>query len=144
VDGVLTAAGGVTIQAGKVFGRGMIASTVVSNGSVTAGDSTAKAGKLSVNTYTQKSSGSLNVQIGGLTAGTQYSQLAVANGASLNGTLNIKVINGFVPVAGNSFAILTTSARSGTFAHVNGLTIPTGGHFVVAYNATNVTLTVGP
>jgi hypothetical protein len=144
VDGVLTAAGGVTIQAGKLFGRGMIASPVVSSGSVTAGDSTTKAGELSLSTYTQKSTGSLNVQIGGLTAGTQYSQLAVANGASLNGTLNIKVVNGFVPAIGNSFTILTTSTRSGTFAHVNGLTIPTGGHFVVAYNSTNVTLTVGP
>ena len=144
VDGVLTAAGGVTIQAGKVFGRGTIASTVVSSGSVTAGDSATKAGKLSLSTYTQKSSGSLNLQIGGLTAGTQYSQLAVANGVSLNGTLNIKVVNGFIPAIGNSFIILTGSARSGTFALVNGLTIPTGGHFTVAYNPTNVTLTVGP
>jgi hypothetical protein len=144
VDGVLTAAGGVTIQAGRVFGRGMIADPVVSSGSVTAGDSLSKAGKLSLTTYTQKSTGSLNVQIGGLTAGTQYSQLAVANGVSLNGSLNIKVVNGFIPAAGNSFIILTGSARSGTFAHVNGLTIPTGGHFTVAYNPTNVTLTVGP
>ena len=144
VDGVLTAAGGVTIQGGKVFGRGTIASTVVSSGSVTAGDSATKAGKLSLSTYTQKSSGSLNLQIGGLTAGTQYSQLAVANGVSLNGTLNIKVVNGFIPAIGNSFIILTGSARSGTFALVNGLTIPTGGHFTVAYNPTNVTLTVGP
>ena len=144
VDGVLTASGGVTIQAGKVFGKGTIASTVVSSGSVTAGDSTTKAGKLSMSTYTQNSGGSLNVQIGGLTVGTQYSQLAVANGVSLNGTLNIKVVNGFAPAAGNTFIILTGSARSGTFAHVNGLTIPTGGHFTVVYNPTNVTLTVGP
>jgi hypothetical protein len=144
VDGVLTATGGVTIQAGKVFGKGTIASTVVSSGSVTAGDSATKAGKLSLSTYTQNSSGSLNVQIGGLTVGTQYSQLAVANGVSLNGTLNIKVVNGFAPATGNTFIILTGSAVSGTFAHVNGLTIPTGGHFTVAYNPTNVTLTVGP
>jgi len=142
VDGVLTAAGGVTISGGKVFGKGMIASTVVSSGSVTAGDSTTKAGKLSLGTYTQKSTGSLNVQIGGLTAGTQYSQLAVTNGASLNGTLNIKVVGGFVPAVGNVFTILTTSARSGTFAHVNGLSINSTEHFAIAYNATNVTLTV--
>jgi hypothetical protein len=144
VDGVLTAAGGVTIRAGKVFGKGTIASTVVSSGSVTAGDSATKAGKLAMSTYTQNSNGSLNVQIGGLAVGTQYGQLAVANGVSLNGTLNIKVVNGFVPAMGNTFIILTGSARSGTFAHVNGLTIPTGGHFTVAYNPTNVTLTVGP
>ncbi len=144
VDGVLTAAGGVTIQAGKVFGRGTIASTVVSSGSVTAGDSATKAGKLSLSTYTQNSSGSLNVQVGGLTAGTQYSQLAVANGVRLKGTLNIKVINGFIPAIGNSFIILTGNPVSGTFGTVNGTTIITGGHFTVTYNPTNVTLTVGP
>jgi hypothetical protein len=142
VDGVLTAAGGVTIQAGKVFGKGMIASPVVSSGSVTVGDTATKAGKLSPSTYTQKSTGSLNIQIGGLTVGTQYSQLAVASGASLNGTLNLKLINSFVPAIGNTFIILTTSARSGTFAHVNGLSINSGEHFTIAYNPTNVTLTV--
>src|SRR4029077_9315737 len=144
VDGVLTATGGVTIQAGKGFGKGKIASTVASTGSGTAGDSATKAGKLSLSTYTQNSGGSLNVQIGGLTVGTQYSQLAVANGVSLKGTLNITVINGFVPAMGNTFIILTGNPVSGKFATVNGATIPTGGHFTVAYNPTNVTLTVGP
>ncbi len=142
VDGVLTATGGVTIQAGKVFGKGTIASTVVSSGSVTAGDSATKAGKLSLTTYTQNSGGSLNVQIGGLTVGKQYSQLAVANGASLNGTLNVTLINNFVPAIGNTFTILTGSAVTGTFATVNGLSINSGEHFTIAYHPTNVTLTV--
>jgi hypothetical protein len=142
VDGVLTANGGVKIQAGKLFGKGTIAASVVSSGSVTAGDSLTKAGKLSPSTYTQNATGSLNIQIGGLTAGTQYSQLAVANGAKLNGTLNIKLINSFVPAIGNTFTIVTGSAVSGTFATVNGLSINSGEHFTIAYNPTNVTLTV--
>jgi hypothetical protein len=120
----------------------MIAASVVSSGSVTAGDSLTKAGKLSPSTYTQNATGSLNIQIGGLTAGTQYSQLAVANGAKLNGTLNIKLINSFVPAIGNTFTIVTGSAVSGTFATVNGLSINSGEHFTIAYNPTNVTLTV--
>lgn len=142
VDGVLSATGGVTIQAGKVFGRGTIAGTVVSSGSVTAGDSAKKAGKLSLTTYTQNSSGSLNIQIGGLTAGKQYSQLAAANGVSLNGTLNVKLIGNFVPAIRNTFTILTGSAVSGTFSTVNGLGINGSKHFTIAYNPTNVTLTV--
>ena len=145
VDGVLSVAvGNVSLQGGKLFGTGTVAASVDSKASVTAGDTLTKAGTLSVNTYTQESTASLNVQIGGTTVGTQYSQLAVSNGVSLNGTLNIKVVNGFVPANGNTFIILTGSAVSGTFAHVNGLTIPTGGHFTVTYNPTNVTLTVGP
>jgi len=142
VDGTLTAPSGTTIQAGSVFGKGTIASTVVSSGLFTAGDSPTGTGKLSASTYTQNSSGSLNVQIGGLTVGKQYSQLAVANGASLNGTLNVTLINNFVPAIGNTFAILTGSAVTGTFATVNGLSINSGEHFTIAYHPTNVTLTV--
>jgi len=142
VDGTLTAPSGTTISAGSVFGHGTIASTVVSSGTFTAGDSPTHTGKLSPSTYTQKASGSLNIAIGGLTAGTQYGQLAVTNGASLNGTLNVTLINNFVPAIGNTFTILTTSARTGQFATVNGLGINGGEHFTITYNPTNVTLTV--
>lgn len=142
VDGTLTAPAGTTISGGKVFGKGTIASTVVSSGAFTAGDSPTKTGKLSPSTYTQNANGSLNIAIGGLTAGTQYGQLAVANGASLNGTLNLTLINNFLPAIGNTFTILTTSARSGQFATVNGLSINGGEHFQISYGATSVTLMV--
>jgi len=132
----------VVIQGGKVFGKGTIASTVVSSGAVTAGDSPKKTGKLSPSTYTQNANGSLNIAIGGLTAGTQYGQLAAANGASLNGTLNVTLINNFLPAIGDSFTVLTSSARTGQFATVNGLSINGGEHFTITYNPTNVTLTV--
>jgi hypothetical protein len=142
VDGVLNAPTGVSIQAGKLFGKGTVAGTVVSSGAVTAGDTPKKTGKLSPSTYTQNANGSLNIAIGGLTAGTQYGQLAVANGASLNGTLNVTLINNFLPAIGNSFTILTTSARTGQFATVNGLSINGGEHFQISYGATSVTLMV--
>jgi hypothetical protein len=142
VDGVLTAPTGVVIQGGKVFGKGTIAGTVVSSGAFTAGDSPTKTGKLSPSTYTQNVNGSLNIAIGGLTAGTQYGQLAAANGASLNGTLNVTLINNFLPAIGDSFTVLTSSVRTGQFATVNGLSINGGEHFTITYNPTNVTLTV--
>jgi hypothetical protein len=143
VDGVLTVAvGNVSLQAGKLFGTGTVAASVNSKASVTAGDTLTKAGTLSVSTYAQDSTASLNVQVGGTTVGTQYSQLAVANGASLAGKLNIKLINGFVPAIGNTFTVLTGSAVTGKFATVNGLSINSSEHFTIAYNATNVTLTV--
>jgi hypothetical protein len=142
VDGTLTAPSGTTIQAGNVFGKGKIASTVVSSGSFTAGDSATSTGKLSPNTYTQNTSGSLNIAIGGLTAGTQYGQLTVPNGAHLHGTLNVTLIKNFIPAIGNTFTILTASAVTGTFATVNGLSINSGEHFTIRYNSTNVILTV--
>ena len=115
---------------------------MTSSGSVTAGDSLTKAGKLSPSTYTQNANGSLNIQIGGTTVGKQYSQLGVANGASLDGTLNIKLINGYVPNVGDAFTILTGSAITGQFSTVNGLSINGGEHFQISYGATSVTLTV--
>jgi hypothetical protein len=42
---------------------------------------------------------------------------------SLGGTLSVKLINGFVPVIGDSFTILTGSAVSGQFATVKGLRV---------------------
>lgn len=142
VDGTLTAPSGTTIQAGNVFGKGKIASTVVSSGSFTAGDLPTKTGKLSPNTYTQNAAGGLNIAIGGVTVGTQYGQLAVTNGVHLHGTLNVALINNFLPAIGNTFTILTGSAVSGTFATVNGLGINSGEHFTISYNPSHVTLTV--
>ncbi len=142
VDGTLTAPSGTSIQAGNVFGRGTIAGTVVSGGSFTAGDSSMHTGKLSPSTYTQNSAGSLNIAVGGLIVGKQYGQLAVANGASLNGTLNLTLLNGFVPTVGEMFTILTCSVCTGQFATVNGLSINSSEHFAITYNPANVMLTV--
>lgn len=125
-----------------MFGKGTIASTVVSSGAFTAGDSPTKTAKLAPGTYTQNANGSLNIAIGGLTVGTQYGQLAVANGASLNGTLNLTLINNFLPAIGDTFTILTCSARTAQFATVNGLSINGGEHFQITYGATSVTLKV--
>lgn len=126
------------------MGQGALIASVTSSAIVMVGDSATKPGKLSPSAYTQNPTGNLNIAIGGLTEGAQYNQLAVANGASLNGTLNLKLINGFVPAIGNTFTILTGSAVTGMFATVKGLSINSGEHFAVNYNPTNVMLTVVP
>ncbi len=61
-----------------------------------------------------------NVELGGLTAGTEYDQLLVTGKAILGGALNISLVNGFIPKAGDSFEFLvTTAAVSDTFAEVS-------------------------
>jgi hypothetical protein len=77
-----------------------------------------------------------------MTVGTQYSQVAVSHGVSLNGTLNLKLINGFMPAIGTKFTILTGGVVGGQFATVNGLSINSSEHFEVSYTPTEVTLTV--
>ena len=143
VDGTLTAPSSLTLTKGTIQGQGTIAAAVTSNAVVIAGDATTTPGKLTITgSYTQNATGSLDVDITGTTVGTQYSQLAVSNGASLNGILNIKRKAGFVPAIGTSFTILTASAVSGKFATVNGAAINSAEHFVVNYSGNAVTLTV--
>src|SRR5579863_6721124 len=142
VDGALSAPTGLTLQKGSLVGKGTLAAVVNSSASVTAGDSPTKPGKLSVTgTYTQNSSGSLTIPVGGTTVGT-YVQLAVSNGVSLSGTLTIKRLGSFTPAIGDTFTILTGSAVSGQFTKVNGTTINSSEKFQVNYTPTTVTLTV--
>jgi uncharacterized repeat protein (TIGR01451 family) len=122
--------GGVSVASGGIMSPGFSPGTIAINGA-----------------YAQANTGSYNVEIGGLTAGTQYDQITgPANGtASLNGTLNASLINGFVPVAGNSFAILSCGASAcvtGTFSTVNVPALPNGLGWTITYGPTSVILTV--
>ena len=142
VDGILTAHGGLILQKGSLVGKGTVAAAVTSDASVTAGDSSANPATLSLaGSYTQNSTGTLNISIGGSIAG-KYGQVAVSNGVILGGTLAIKLINGFTPAIGDTFNVLTGSAVSGTFSTVTGTSINSGEHFEVSYTPTAVTLTV--
>src|SRR5207253_1139300 len=59
------------------------------------------------------------------------------------GTLNISLVNSFDPAVGTQFSIITFASRTGTFATINGLSIPNNKSFTPSYNATNLTLSTG-
>jgi hypothetical protein len=145
VDGTLAANGGITVSGGSIFGSvGMWSgNTTLRGGTFNIGDAALTAGSESITgTYTQGSAGALDIDVGGTTAGTQFDQLTVSGAASLNGTLNLDLINGFVPAIGATFDILNASSVTGTFATVNGTGINSGEHFTLLYNPNNVTLDV--
>ena len=59
-----------------------------------------------------------NMEINGLTVGTQYDQLNVTGTVSINPTASLNPTLGFIPTAGNSFTIINNDgadAVSGTF-----------------------------
>src|SRR5207248_3213778 len=85
------------------------------------------------------SSGVLNVEIGGLTVGTQYDRLSVMGTATLGGTLNVTLINGYTPTSGDSFTPVSYMMRSGTFATVTGLS-QGGVSFTPSYGMMGYTL----
>jgi hypothetical protein len=130
--------GTFTQTAGLLAGGGVIVGNVIINGGVVSPGFSP--GTLTVNgNYTQGSGGSLKEEIAGTGAG-QFDVLNVTGTASLGGTLNISLLNGFVPAPGSSFNFLTAASISGTFATVNGLAINGSESFTLTYGAQTVTL----
>jgi autotransporter-associated beta strand protein len=91
--------------------------TVTSGGFISPGNGMGP-GPLSVSSLILNSGATMNIELGGTTRGSQYSELDAANNAMLDGTLNVLLVNGFKPAAGNSFVILAGGSLSGTFASV--------------------------
>jgi hypothetical protein len=69
----------------------------------------------------------LKIELGGTTAGTQFDQVHVTGQLALDGILNISLINGFHPQAGQSFHILDWGSLTGQFS---SLQTPLGDHIV--------------
>ncbi|MES2193352.1 MAG: cadherin-like domain-containing protein [Pseudomonadota bacterium] len=129
VDGAIFST--VTVQSGGTLGgTGQIgvfnSHTIESGGTLAPGDD--GAGALFISGGVSFSAGAVfAVQLGGTGAG-QYDRATVGWGAfELNGaTLDLSLINGFVPTVGNSFLIMDGSV-SGTFAgHAEGSTFTSG------------------
>ncbi len=85
----------------------------------------------------------MDVQIGGINAGSEYSQLSVTDAVKLAGTLNLALINKFKPQIGQTFtAINAPSGITGTFPIVNGTVINSNEHFAVNFDSNSIMLTV--
>jgi len=150
-DGSLTLPSGgmLSLSGGSLFGKGTITGKITSSGTITPGDPSSATGILTdKGAYTQNSAGVLDINIGGTTAGTQFDQLTISGAASLNGALNVAEIDGFAPTVGQTFDIINFASEAGPFSSCNGhsggttCTINSTEHFLVEYNATNVTLKV--
>jgi hypothetical protein len=116
--GTLTASNGVLLVGGSLSGPGTVNGNVVNEAQISPGG--AGAGLLTINgDYTQTATGALDIGLGGVTAGTQYGQLAVTGTATLDGTLGVTLLNGFQPMLNDQFAVLTFGSRSGTFGKLN-------------------------
>jgi len=130
----------LALNGGSLVGNGTIAGTVDNHAVVAPG---ASPGTLTINgDYVQAPDGTLDIQLGGTTAGTEYDRLIVSGTVTLDGTLNVSTINSFVPAIGNQFQIFTYGARSNvtTFATVNGLAIDATTVLVPIYGVNDLQL----
>jgi hypothetical protein len=125
---------------GQLRGSGNIGGPVNNSGLVSPG---ASAGILGVLGFSQTSTGSLAMEIGGTDNSDpqhpQFDKLNVSNNVSLDGTLLLSLINNFTPNSSDTFTILNSGSVSGAFANVaNGQRLFTTGNegsFLVTYNS---------
>ncbi len=134
---------------GGTIGLGPNTPSGTITGNVTLGNAAAStvprpgaAGTLTVNgTYTQNA-GVLDIELGGLTPDTEHDRLTVSGTAVLGGTLELSLINGFIPEVGQQFTILSAGTRTGTFAAVEWVDFPVGLGAGVTYSPTAATVTI--
>jgi hypothetical protein len=77
----------------------------------------------------QVSSSVINIEIGGTVVDSLYDRLNISGAATFEGTLNISLIDNFIPVISDTFDIMTYGSQTGTFSSVNGLFTGTGVSF---------------
>ncbi len=119
---------GLTLLAGSFFGVPPGPCTVTGNinntgGTMVVGDGMNLPVVITLNsTYTQGGGASFTMPVGGTTPGgtaNNFGQLNIGSGmAILGGTLNVVLINGFVPQPGNSFNPLNYGSRAGSFNNI--------------------------
>ena len=71
--------------------------------------------------------------------GTQYDAIDITGAVSLAGNMAISAINGFVPLPGQAFQVMTFGSRSGDVSVVNQ-TPYAGLRFIKTYTATSLTV----
>lgn len=124
------------INNGTIKGGGRIVNAgFTNNGIIAPGLSP---GTLSI-TGNFNNQGTIQTEIGGTTPGTLYDRLEVSGTVTLGGNLVITRINGFKPVAGQTYTIITGSSVTGSFASV---TWPSGVTGTVTNTAGGVNLNI--
>ncbi|MCC5795224.1 MAG: hypothetical protein JJT85_10895 [Chromatiales bacterium] len=125
---------GAFVNEGLVSGTGIFdldGNSLVNQGTVAPGSSP---GIISISgNYEQGSDGRLKINIGGLEPGTGHSQLSVEQLASLGGVLELALIEGFTPSAGDSFDILRANTISGEFSLFDLAVLGSGLEWRISY-----------
>jgi hypothetical protein len=85
----------------------------------------------------------LFMELAGVTPGSQFDRLVVAGAASIAGSLDVDLLEGFSPAAGNSFEIIAAAGGiSGTFANESLPPLAANLEWDVVYDSDSVTLQV--
>ncbi len=115
----------VDLQGGLLAGSGIITGSV-RNAAMLEGGFGGAPGSLNIQgDYTQAAEGTLALKIGGTDPGTGYDYLSIGGTATLDGTLEVSVLDGFFAQPGDTFTPVNFGRLQGEFATIDGLH-PTG------------------
>lgn len=125
----------LNINGGFLTGTGTIAAGVNNGGTIRPG---ASPGTLTINgLYTQTNAGTLGMEIGGTTPGTQYDRLVLNQAPNLDGTIEVTLFGGFTPSEGQTFDLITwPNAPASTFSIEDFPTWTPSGSFESSYTPT--------
>ena len=125
-----------TFIGGVLTGTGVIVGNVSNMGAVVSPGGSAGALMIQGN-YVQGPSGTLAIEVGGATAGSQHDALEVSGSTTLNGALSVTITAGFAPNRAQRVVFLTHASRSGVFSTV---TNPLGATHPLNYYSTRTDL----
>jgi len=134
-------AGTFDLAGGMLKGTGALTGQLQNDGGTVAPGSSP--GVLTVTgNFTQAAGGTLAMEIGGTTAGSESDRLVVTGSASLAGTLALTPIFSFVPDLSFDYDFLTYGSLGGDFTTVTGTNAGGGKTYVVSHPASAMKLTV--
>ena len=112
--GTVTFSNALNINGGSIEGNGSINIGVTNSGLLNPRYvSNTEFGRLTINgNYAETNSASINIQLGGSTAGTNFDQVDINGTATFDGTLNVGLLNNFTPTLGSTFDVLTYDSLS--------------------------------
>jgi hypothetical protein len=127
------------IQGGTLSGSGTITGDVSNGGQISPGLSV---GILTIGgDYTQTAMGELQIDIGGLSPSADFDRLSITGTATLAGALQVSLINGFLPLLGNTFQIVSYAFNDGNFDTTNYPSLGDLG-WSISYGSTATVLSV--
>ncbi len=130
VSNILSVAGGSTLG-----GNGTVTGFVANGGTISPG---ASPGLLIINgALVQSSTGKLKMEW----AQGGYDLLGVTGNVTLDGTLDLSLLDEFTPAIGQSITIISAASISGTFDTITGVNAAGNLALAVRYNSSTVTVT---
>ena len=129
---------------GLLNGNGKVYGDLINSGTLAPGNSP---GKFTVTgNYTATNTAVHNIEIAAAnlfdTISIEQDSSFASGTAVINGTLNVSLLNGYIPALGESYKIVTYGGGSGNFSATNLPLLPTGMMWTVSYNAANITINV--